>query len=129
MIPNTPISSISEPNVFLISRRPTNIFFESAEADLGRDGSETDEFNFLYGPNGLFRIGGTGGTPFFSANQTYEQILARESDLFTGYFFRGDMSPLMFHSRTFSGTRPIGHFFQIYLMPRSASGRAFPISR
>ncbi len=97
LFPNTPISSISEPNVLLISRRPTNIFFESAEADLGRDGSEPDEFNFLYGPSGLFRIGGPGGKPFFPVNQTYEQILARESDLFTGYFFRGDMSPLMFH--------------------------------
>ncbi len=96
-IPNTPIPSATENSVQLIPRRPTNIFFESANSDEGTDGSEVDEFNFLYGPNGLFRIGGPGGKPFFTNSQNYSQILDRESDQLVGYLFRGDMYPLMFH--------------------------------
>ena len=96
-IPNTPIPSATENSVLLIPRRPTNIFFESANGDEGTDGSEVDEFNFLYGPNGLFRIGGPGGRPFFTNSQNYSQIIDRESDQLIGYLFRGDMYPLMFH--------------------------------
>ena len=96
-IPNTPIPSATEESVLLIPRRPTNIFFESATGDEGTDGSEVDEFNFLYGPNGFFRIGGAGGKPFFTNSQKYNQIIDRESDQLMGYLFRGDMYPLMFH--------------------------------
>ena len=96
-IPNTPIPSATEDSVLMIPRRPTNIFFESSNGDEGTDGSEVDEFNFLYGPNGFFRIGGAGGKPFFTNSQTYNQIIDRESDQLMGYLFRGDMYPLMFH--------------------------------
>ena len=55
LFPNTLLPSATETSVFLLPRRPTNIFFESATVDEGTDGSEVDEFNFLYGPNGFFR--------------------------------------------------------------------------
>ena len=95
--PNTPITSMSEPSVLLVPRRPTNVFFQASQVDSSRDGSEVDEFNFIYGPAGLLRVGGSGGRAFFATNQTYDQIVSRESDLLAGYLFRGDMSPLMFH--------------------------------
>ena len=63
--PNTGIGS-GNGNVLLVPRRPTNIFFNAFTADEGVIGSQTDEYNHFFGPDGLVRIGGEGGPPFFS---------------------------------------------------------------
>ena len=101
-IPNTAIVNPFQPNVIMIPRRATNIFYNTATPTVGAIGSETDEYNFMFGPNGLFRIGGPGGAPFFSTNQTYTQIIERESDAIILYMLRGENYPLMFHQANYN---------------------------
>ena len=90
-----------QPGVMMIPRRATNIFYNTATPNAGANGSETDEYNFMFGPNGIFRIGGPGGAPFFSTTQTYNQIIERESDAIILYMLRGENYPLMFHQANF----------------------------
>ncbi len=100
-VPNTAIMNALQPSVVMIPRRATNIFYNTSTPVAGAVGSETDEYNFLFGPNGIFRIGGPGGAPFFSTTQTYNQIIERESDAIITYMLRGEMYPLMFHQANF----------------------------
>ncbi len=93
-IPNTGMVS-GEPRIVFIPRRPTAIFYNAADGEPSRPGSEPDEYNFLFGPQGLFRRGD--GLPFFSVDQRYDEILDREADLTVQYMLRGEMYPLMFH--------------------------------
>ncbi len=93
-IPNTGLVS-DEPRIVLIPRRPTAIFYNAADGEPARPGSEPDEYNFLFGPQGLFRR--NDGLPFYAVDQRYEEILDREADLTVQYMLRGDMYPLMFH--------------------------------
>ncbi|MCX6608560.1 MAG: hypothetical protein NTV52_33910 [Acidobacteria bacterium] len=58
-----------------------------------------DEYNYFYGPNGIFRL--PGGAPFFSTTQTYAQIVDRESTTYLGYMLRYESYPLMFHQSNF----------------------------
>lgn len=95
--PNTGIRNALQPSIFMIPRRATNIFYNTSTAFLQLAGSEPDEYNYFYGPNGIFRIGGPGGPPFFSVQQTWNQIAERESDNLLGYMLRGEMYPSMFH--------------------------------
>ncbi len=94
-IPNTGQRSTHEPAVFLIPRRPTAIFYNVADGAAGRAGSEPDEYNFLFGPNGQFR--NANGQPFYASDQPYAEIVERESELTLKYLLRGEMYPLMFH--------------------------------
>ena len=68
----------------------------------GVEGSEPDEYNTFYGPDGLYRVGGNpDGAPFFSISQSYEQILDRESNNLLTYMLRGEIYPAMFHQSNF----------------------------
>jgi hypothetical protein len=94
---NTGIWNQYQPSIFEIPRRPTSIFYNTVTSIVGVAGSEPDEYNYFYGPTGIFRIGGPGGPPFFTTNQTWDQIRDRESDTLLGYMLRGEQYPLMFH--------------------------------
>ncbi len=95
--PNTGIWNQYQPSIFEIPRRPTNIFYNTATTVAQGVGSEPEEYNYFYGPNGISRIGGPGGPPFFTTNQTWDQIRDRESDAMLLYLLRGEQYPLMFH--------------------------------
>jgi hypothetical protein len=95
-IPNTSIISAQQPSIIEIPRRATAIFFNVGTSFSG-NGSETDEYNYFYGPNGIFRIGGPGGPPFYTSNQTYQQIVDVESSTYLSYMLQYEMYPLMFH--------------------------------
>lgn len=97
--PNTGVWSPYEPSIFLIPRRATNIFYNTSTPVSGAWGSQTDEFNFLFGPNGYFVDGY--GRPFFQSNLSYEQILNWESDQLVSYMLRGEFYPVMFHQANF----------------------------
>jgi len=94
---NTGIWNQYQPSLFEIPRRPTSIFYNTVTSAVGVAGSEPDEYNYFYGPTGIFRIGGPGGPPFFTTNQSWDQIRDRESDTLLGYMLRGEQYPLMFH--------------------------------
>ncbi|MEZ5403534.1 MAG: hypothetical protein R2729_27895 [Bryobacteraceae bacterium] len=98
-IPNTLIRSAVDPRIWIIPRRATNVFYNAVTANVGAYGSEPDEYNYFYGPNGLFRLGD--GTPFFSSNQTYQQVVDRESDALVSYMFNYELYPAMFHQANF----------------------------
>jgi hypothetical protein len=95
--PNTGIWNQYQRSIFEIPRRPTNIFYNTATTVAQGVGSEPEEYNYFYGPNGISRIGGPGGPPFFTTNQTWDQIRDRESDAMLLYLLRGEQYPLMFH--------------------------------
>jgi hypothetical protein len=95
--PNTGIWSAFQPSILMIPRRATNIFYNTVTGFNQLVGSEPDEYNYFYGPAGLFRIGGPGGPPFFTVNQSMAQITERESDALLGYMLRGEIYPSMFH--------------------------------
>jgi hypothetical protein len=94
---NTGIWNTFQPSIFEVPRRPTNIFYNTLTSATGVAGSEVDEYNYFYGPTGIFRVGGPGGPPFFTTNQTWAQIQDRESDTLLGYMLRAEQYPLMFH--------------------------------
>jgi hypothetical protein len=93
--PNTGIVSNHEPQLLYIPRHATAIFYNVTTPYANNVGSITDEYNFFYGPNGYFQL--PGGQPFFNSNQSYEQIVERESDALLGYMFKYEMYPVMFH--------------------------------
>lgn len=100
-IPNTGIANTLQPSILMIPRRATNIFYNANNPNLHTNGSELDEYNFLFGPNGYFRIGGPGGPPFFTTEQSYAQILDREADAIVQYMMRGELYPTMYHQVNF----------------------------
>jgi len=95
--PNTGIWNRHQPSILMIPRRATNIFYNTSTAYNLIAGSEPDEYNHFYGPNGIFRIGGPGGPPFFTTIQTWQNVADRESDNLLGYMLRGEVYPSMFH--------------------------------
>ncbi len=99
--PNTGVRSPAVASILYIPRRATNVYYNTKSANSGAYGSLPDEFNYFYGPNGIFKIGGPGGTPFFSTNQTYSQIVDRESTTYVNYMLRYEQYPLMFHQSNF----------------------------
>ena len=94
---NTGVRNTLQPSILMIPRRPTNIFYNVDTNLSGVPASETDEYNYFYGPNGISRIGGPGGPPFFTSNQTYTEIIDRESDFIVRNILRGEVYPVMFH--------------------------------
>lgn len=78
-VPNTGRWSAAQPDIFVIPRRPNNLFFNVAEpADWAA------EYNCLY--NG-----------FWGRDLSYDEILDVESQNLLGYLLRGDLDPWMFH--------------------------------
>jgi hypothetical protein len=101
-IPNTGMWSDLHPEVFIVPRRATSLFFNAASGTEGAEGSEPDEYNAFYGPDGLFRVGGKpDGPSFFETVQTYDAILDRESNNLLTYMLRGEIYPSMFHQSNF----------------------------
>ncbi|MEZ5403533.1 MAG: hypothetical protein R2729_27890 [Bryobacteraceae bacterium] len=98
---NTGIISPVDTRNMIIPRRATSIFYNAATPNGGAYGSETDEYNIFYSPNGLFRHGGPGGQPFFRTNQTYARVIDRESDALVIYMLRYELYPSMFHQAKF----------------------------
>ena len=77
--PNVGRWSSSQPEIFVIPRRPNNLFFNvAAPADW------VAEYNCLY--NG-----------FWGRDQNYDEILDLESQMLLGYLLRGELDPWMFH--------------------------------
>jgi hypothetical protein len=95
--PNTGILNPSNNSVLEIPRRPTSIFYNTISGFSQAAGSLPDEYNYFYGPNGLFRIGGPGGAPFYTTNQTYVQILDSESESLLMDMLSYKANPMMFH--------------------------------
>ena len=96
--PNTGLRNSLQPSILMIPRRPTNIYYNTSSGLTAAVGSLPDEYNYFYGPNGIFRIGGVaGGPPFFSTVQTYNDIVQRESDNLLSYMLRYEMYPQMYH--------------------------------
>jgi hypothetical protein len=83
------------PLLQVVPRRATNIFYNTRTSATGVPGSETDEYNYLYGPGGIF------GT-FFTTKQTYAQIVATESDNMLLYMLSYSVYPLMYHQSNLS---------------------------
>ena len=100
--PNTGVLTPLSPNLLFVPRLATNIFYNATTPAGGKDGSETDEYNYFFGPDGLVRVGGEGGPPFFATYQTYSQILERESDALLQLMLRYEPYPCMFHQSNFS---------------------------
>ena len=94
---NTAVWSPIRSSILLIPRRPTNIFYNVYTPEVGVPGSATGEYNYFYGPNGISRVGGPGGPPFFNVDQTYAQIVDREAELIVRNMLRGEVFPLMLH--------------------------------
>lgn len=97
--PNTGTFHPNFPTLFIIPRRATNIFYNVHHASSLVAGSEPDEYNYLFGPAGIFRL--PDGSPFFTVNQTYRQIIDRESDALLSYMLRYEIYPSMFHQANF----------------------------
>ena len=95
--PNTGLVNSVSNTILEIPRRPTSIFYNAISPTVGAVGSETDEYNYFYGPQGIIRIGGTGGPPFFTTNQTYSQILDSESNALLTDMLSYSADPIMFH--------------------------------
>jgi hypothetical protein len=86
--PNTGIRS-SEPSILLVPRRPTNIFYNVSTARVTAVGSEPDEYNYFYAPGGI--------SPSFPRQQTYADIIGRESDNILRNMLAYSAYPVMFH--------------------------------
>lgn len=97
--PNTGIRSALQPNILIVPRRATNIFYNAKSGSVGAVGSEPDEYNYFYGPGGVFRL--ANGAPFFSSNQSWAQIVDSESNALLNYMLRGELYPVMFHQSNF----------------------------
>jgi hypothetical protein len=99
--PNVPfnagVRSTHQSSILLIPRRPTNIFYNTSTGFNFLAGSQPDEYNYFYGPNGISRIGGPGGPPFFTTDQTHAQIINTESEAIIKNMLRGEIYPVMFH--------------------------------
>jgi hypothetical protein len=94
---NTAIKNTIRSSILMVPRRPTNVFYNVYTPQTGVPGSATDEYNHFYGPDGISRVGGPGGPPFFNTNQTYAEIIDREADFIVKNMLRGEVYPLMFH--------------------------------
>jgi hypothetical protein len=92
---NTGIPNALNPNVLEIPRFATNIFYNTDDANTNVTGSEPDEYNHFYGPNGVTIQ--PNGQPWFTTNQTYQQIITTESTNLLMNMLRGYAFPSMYH--------------------------------
>jgi hypothetical protein len=82
--PNVGFFTSGAPDLLVIPRRPTNIFY-----NVSTPAQVTDEYNYYYGPGGAWA--------FWPAPLTYDQIIDVESNNLLSYLVQGDNDPLMFH--------------------------------
>ncbi len=105
---NTGIPNAFNPAVFQIPRYATNIFYNTTTSASNKPGSQTDEFNYFYGPNGISKDGN--GNPFFTSNLTYAQITDNQSQNLLYIMLRNYAFPSMFHQSnlfSYSGTNSL----------------------
>ncbi len=93
-IPNTGLRSTTNPSILLIPRRATNVFYNTGSGQTAVQGSLPDEYNYFFGPAGIFQ---TGGAAFFNTTQSYNDIVQRESDNLLAYMLRYEIYPQMYH--------------------------------
>jgi hypothetical protein len=92
---NTGIPNALNPNLLEIPRFATNIFYNTDDARTDVTGSEPDEYNHFYGPNGVSKQ--ANGQPWFTTDQTYNQIIVTESNNLLMNMLRGYAFPSMYH--------------------------------
>lgn len=95
--PNTGFYSPLQPNVLVVPRRPTNLFY-----NLSTPAEFVDEYNHFYGPGGLWA--------YWPRNLTYAEIVEAEASMLLGYLLRWDLDPWMFHQanlRAYDGSRSL----------------------
>jgi hypothetical protein len=77
--PNTGIYNDLRPEILMIPRYPTNLFYNVCTPT-----EWVSEYNHIY-------------RTFWGRDLSYEEILGNESDVWVRYMIRYDMRPLMFH--------------------------------
>lgn len=77
--PNTGIYNDLRPEILMIPRYPTNLFYNLCTPIEWRS-----EYNYLY-------------RTYWGRDLSYDEILDKESDVWVRYMIRYDMKPLMFH--------------------------------
>ena len=82
--PNTGFYSQYQPNILIIPRRPTNLYY-----NVSTPAEWVSEYNHFYAPGGLF--------PYWDRPLTYAEILDKESDVMLRYMMKYDVDSLMFH--------------------------------
>jgi hypothetical protein len=95
--PNAGTYSPLQPNVLVVPRRPTNLFY-----NLSTPAEFVDEYNYFYGPGGIWA--------YWPRNLTYAEIVDQESSNLLSYLLRWDLDPWMFHQanlRAYDGTRSL----------------------
>ena len=86
--PNVGFYASGAPNLLIIPRHPTNIFY-----NVSTPTQVVDEYNFYYAPGGAWA--------FWPSPRTYDQIIDTESDDLLAYMVQGDNDPSMFHISNF----------------------------
>jgi hypothetical protein len=105
--PNTGVRNTIDNRILEIPRHATNIFYNADLWTANVNGSETDEYNYLY-VNGYPQIASIPAA--FSLVQSASDILNREAGNILSYMLRYDAAPLMFHQsnlKTYSGSNSI----------------------
>ena len=95
--PNAGFFSAYQPQILIIPRRPTNLFYNLSTPD-----QWVDEYNHYYGPGGIWA--------FWQGPQSYAEILDHESENLLTYLLRWDIDPWMFHQanlRAYSSGRTL----------------------
>ncbi len=113
VLSNTGTYNTFQPSIFMIPRRPDNLFYNVSTPD-----EWAAEYNCFYKDQ------------FFGGvTQTYENILNRESDVLLQYLLKGERYPWMFHQpnlRAYDGThsligdlfdRTLAKYNRIYNLP------------
>jgi hypothetical protein len=92
---NTGIPNALNANILEIPRFATNIFYNTDQSATNVAGSEVDEYNYFYGPTGITKL--PNGSPFFTTEQTYAQIIDTESNNLLMNMLRYYAFPSMYH--------------------------------
>ena len=95
--PNAGFYSPFQPNILVVPRRPTNLFY-----NLSTPAEFVDEYNHYYGPGGVWA--------YWPRNLTYAEIVDQESTILLGYLLRWDLDPWMFHQanlRSYDGSHSL----------------------
>ena len=82
--PNAGFPVSGFPNLLVIPRRPTNLFY-----NLSTPTEWASEFNYYYAPGGIWA--------FFDHPLSYAEIIDVESNWLLKYLLKWDIDPLMFH--------------------------------
>jgi hypothetical protein len=90
--PNVGFYSSSQPNLLIIPRRPTNLFY-----NVSTPAEWVSEYNNFY------RL-------YWGRDLSYSEILDKESEVWLSYLLKWDIDPLMFHqpnARAYNGSQSL----------------------